>query len=134
MYNCFSFHIFNSQIWLNLLMDDHHLSYIKKLTKKRKKKKEKKTGTCCLHMVISEKKWKKKFLEIWGIFFTKILLHKSHWIVFCSFATKKKSTPNNLAVVHSLAIHKLIPFFNRQKISKLTVHHAKNLKETLKAH
>jgi len=38
----FSFHIFNSQIWLNQLMDNHHLSYITKLWGK-KRKKEKKT-------------------------------------------------------------------------------------------
>jgi hypothetical protein len=32
----FSFHIFNSQIWLNQLKDECHLDYITKLGKKKK--------------------------------------------------------------------------------------------------
>jgi len=34
----FFFHSFNSQIWLNQLMDNHHLSYITKLWGKKRKK------------------------------------------------------------------------------------------------
>ncbi len=42
----FFFHIFNSQIWLNQLMDNHHLSYIIKLWGKKRKKRKKTCSHC----------------------------------------------------------------------------------------